>query len=373
VTRTQLTRSAIRGLIGELAAAGLVREQAAPRLGRPGRPSPMVRLDPDAALVLALEIAVDSLAVAIIGLGGHVFELVRVDRDRGHASLDETVAELARLANGIRARHPHDGALIGIGVAIVGVVRRTDGVVSMAPNLGWRDAPLGDCLAAALGPDVPMYVANEADLGALAELRRGAAVGESNIIFLSGEVGVGGGFIVDGKPLTGVDGYAGEVGHMPVNPDGRPCRCGSYGCWETEIGEDALLMLAGHTGPGGREAVDLVLRRASEGDATAISALEHVGRWLGAGLAGLVNVLNPRLIVLGGQFGRIYWRVLPALQAELRRRSLEASLAIVAIVPSNLGMNAPLLGAAELAFESLLADPARWLNRADESRSAATA
>ncbi len=96
----------------------------------------------------------------------------------------------------------------------------------MAPNLGWIDVPLGRRLAAALATPVPISVANEADLGALAEHRRGAAVGVDDVLYVSGEVGVGGGIIVDGRPMTGVAGYSGEVGHIPFDPDGRPCRCG---------------------------------------------------------------------------------------------------------------------------------------------------
>ena len=218
VARTGLTRSAIRGLIVELVAAGLVSEERAAPLGTPGRPSPLVRPNAEDAAVLALEIAVDSLAVALIGIGGDVLELVRVDRPQGHTSMDQIADDLADLANLVRARHPDVDSLVGIGVAIVGLVRRVDGCVAMAPNLGWTDVPLGQRLAEVLGSSASITVANDADLGALAEVRRGAAQGADNVLFISGEVGVGGGLVVDGKPMTGVAGYAGEVGHIPVNP-----------------------------------------------------------------------------------------------------------------------------------------------------------
>jgi predicted NBD/HSP70 family sugar kinase len=365
VASTGLTRSAIRGLIGELAVAGLVSEERAAPLGTPGRPSPLVRLNPERAVVLALEIAVDSLAAAAVGLGGDVLDLVRVDRPRVHFSVDEIVADLVELAAPVRARPPTRDALIGIGVAVVGVVRRTDGFVSMAPNLGWRDVPLGERLARALEAPVPISVANDADLGAVAEHRRGAATGEDDVLFIQGEVGVGGGLIVDGKPLTGAAGYGGEVGHIPVNPNGLACRCGSTGCWETEIGEGVLLLRAGHPLGGGRGEVDAVLREAEAGAPAALSALEYVGRWLAFGLAGLVNVFNPRLVVLGGLFGRIYPFVAKTIEAELDRLALPAPRELVQVVPATLGVDAPLLGAAELAFEPLLADPAIWLGPRD--------
>ena len=148
---------------------------------------------------------------------------------------------------------------------MVGVVRRADGLVSMAPNLGWTDEPLGERLAAVFGDDIPISIANEADLGALAEARRGAAVGADHVLFVSGEVGVGGGLIVDGQPFTGVAGYGGEIGHMPVNPTGRPCRCGAVGCWETEVGAASLLRRAGRSSQGGRAEIDALLADAERG------------------------------------------------------------------------------------------------------------
>ena len=373
VVLTGLTRSAIRSLIGEFVEAGLVSEERAAPLGTPGRPSALVRVNPERAVVLALEISVDSLAAAEVGLGGEVLDLVRVDRPRGHSSVDAVVADLADLAAGIRARRPSRDPLIGVGVAVVGVVRRSDGFVSMVPNLGWRDVQLDERLALALETDAPISVANDADLGALAEVRRGAAIGADDVLFIHGEVGVGGGLIVGGKPLTGAAGYGGEVGHIPVNPNGSACRCGSVGCWETEVGEGALLLRAGHPPGGGRLEVAAVMREAEAGSPAALSALDDVGHWLGFGLAGLINVFNPRLVVLGGLFGWIHPFVAGTIAGELDRRSLPAPRAIVRIVPGSLGADAPLLGAAELAFDPLLADPASWLRPRDHLAELASA
>ncbi|MEO8229997.1 MAG: ROK family protein [Chloroflexota bacterium] len=365
VARTGLTRSAIRGLVGELVAAGLATEGRAMRLGTPGRPSPLVCPDPNGATVLALDIEVDSLAAAVVGLGGQVLDQVRVDRPRGHTSVDQIAGDLSGLATVVRANRPAEPREIGICVAVVGVVRRADGLVSMAPNLGWTDVPLGDRLARVLGDDLPILVANEADLGALAEVRRGVAVGADHVLFISGEVGVGGGLIIDGQPFTGVAGYGGEVGHMPVNPAGLTCRCGAVGCWETEVGAASLLRRAGHPGLGARAEVDFVLAEAEAGSPTAIRALQETGRWLGVGLAGLVNLLDPRLVVFGGLFGRIHPYVAEIVDAELDRRALPAPRRLVRVVPGSLGAEAPLLGAAELAFEPLLADPAVWMRPRD--------
>jgi len=171
----------------------------------------------------------------------------------------------------------------------------------------------------------------------------------------------GGGAIVDGRPLLGAAGYAGEVGHIPVNPNGTACRCGSVGCWETEVGEGALLRRAGHPPGGGPDAVEAVIAEARDGSPAALSAFDDVGHWLGIGLAGLINILNPRLVLLGGRFGRIHPFVATTLEGELDRRVLPAPRRLVRVVPTALGVDAPLLGAAELAFEPLLTDPATWL------------
>lgn len=373
VARTGLTRSAIRTLIGEFLSAGLVSEERSAPIGTPGRPSRVVRPNHQRIVALGLEIAVDSLAVALVGFGGLVHHLVRVDRPRSHLALKQIVSDLRQLTNDALGHAPAGADLIGAGAAVVGVVRRGDGLVRMAPNLGWIDAPLGAQLDMDLGLGVPISVANEADLGALAEHRRGAAVGTDDFLYLSGEVGVGGGLILGGRPMTGAAGYGGEVGHMPVNPDGAPCGCGAVGCWETEIGEEALLRRAGYLEPGGRHAVDAVLRQAGTGAPAAVAAVEDTGRWLGIGLAGLVNAFNPELVVAGGLFHRLYPLVATNVAAELDRRTLPASRSMMRLVPAELGVDAPLLGAAEMAFEPLLADPGPWLHGSGVLATAASA
>ena len=177
-----------------------------------------------------------------------------------------------------------------------------------------------------------------------------------------GSVGVGGGLIVDGAPLTGSAGYSGEVGHIPVNPDGLPCRCGSIGCWETEVGSSALLRRAGRPPEGGHEAVDAVLAAAEAGDPTALAAFAETGRWLGIGLAGVDQRPQSRTSSCSAAgWPRATRSFDSTLEAELDRRVLRASRRLVRVVPTSLGDDAPLLGAAELAFEPLLADPAAWL------------
>ncbi len=158
-----------------------------------------------------------------------------------------------------------------------------------------------------------------------------------------------------------------------MNPAGAACRCGSIGCWETEVGERVLLVRAGHAADEGRDGIDAVLRDAEAGDATALAAIDDVGRWLGIGLGGLVNVLNPRLVILGGPNARLLPLARERIEAELERYALPASRSQVRIVPAELGVDAPLVGAAEMAFDPLLSDPAAWFGQPDSALHLASA
>jgi predicted NBD/HSP70 family sugar kinase len=250
---------------------------------------------------------------------------------------------------------PRGSRCVGVGVSVPGAVRHSDGLVRFAPNLGWTDEPFSDLLARNLG--MPVVSGNDADLGVLAEHQRGAAVGASDVGYVTGSVGIGGGFLVGGVPLRGSEGYAGEVGHLLVDSSGPPCRCGGTGCWETKVGENQLLTGAGRLPGGGPTAVAEVIDAADAGDQRAAASLEAVAEWLGVGLRAVVNVFNPEVIVLGGLLART-WRARAGLvDAALDRGGLIAPRDRVTIRPAVLGDDSPLLGAAELAFADLLADP----------------
>jgi predicted NBD/HSP70 family sugar kinase len=366
VTGTGLTRSAIAGLVGELEALSLVIEEPSESDGRPGRPSPVVRIDDRSIGALAIEVFVDEVGAAIVALDGSVVSSVRLARSRDRVNTDDTIADIAVLLDQLDdlAAADEKRLLIGCGVSVPGLVRDIDGLVVAAPNLGWIDVALDDMLSPVLADDLPISVGNDADLGAVAESRFGAAVGSDQMIFVSGEVGVGGGLVADGRRVVGANGFAGEIGHFPVNPDGERCRCGSIGCWETEVGERALLARAGLDPDGGRAAVDDLLERAEAADPAVVAALAVEARWLAIGIAGLVNVLDPDTVVLGGLFARILPLLRVSLDEELASRRHPAPRSNVLVVGAALGARAVTVGAAELAFGAVLGDPARAMNLA---------
>lgn len=357
--RLGLNRSTIAALVGELVQLRAVVEQA-PRGGRAGagRPSLDVRPSSRSVLVLAVEVGVDVLQAAVVGLGGEL--LARATTATPSPGAPELVAAAtARLVAQVLDGVCDGAALLGMGVAVPGVVRDRDCLVRFAPNLGWVDVPFAELLRAALGLDMRIVVANDADLGGLAEHVRGAAVGCQDVVFLAADAGIGGGLIAGGQSLHGFGGYAGELGHLVVNPRGRRCRCGSRGCWETEIGAGAIaaaLRLPASSSP----LIASRLARVTQPN----RALRRVGQHLGLGLGSIVNLLNPDVIVLGGLLRSLY----PVIQQDADRAlvasSLQAPREQVRVVLPGLGGDSVLLGAAETAFGPLLADPAGELTKA---------
>jgi predicted NBD/HSP70 family sugar kinase len=352
-----LNRSTIGALTADLAAAGLVSEEVPRTPGRAGRPSLVVRPESERVYVFAFSVEVDRLTAARVGLGGVVLDRRELDRPRGESGAAEVVAPLTAFVNDIQRSIPPDARYIGSGAAISAMVRRDDGLVRLAPHIGWVDQPLGEAIAKVLGDERPIAVRNNADLAALAEHARGVAVDCDNLIYLYGDGGVGGGIIAGGRPVTGHGGYGGEVGHMAVNGNGKPCGCGSRGCWETEIGEYALLSAAARSTRGGRDGMFAVIDAAARGDASAQAAVRQVGDWLGFGVANLVNIFNPEMVIFGGTLREVYLAAAAQVRSRLNRQALPACREHVRLRTPALGDDAALLGAAELAFEPLLADP----------------
>lgn len=364
VTRAELTarmglnRSTIAGLVAELEALGVVQQSPwhGERAGA-GRPSMDVRPGPHEVSVIAVNLRVDEVDAARVGLGGPV--LARVTRTLPANPSPAYVADALVDSLGVLVEDAaDDAALVGAGIGLPGVVGGPGSVIRFAPNLGWTDVDLVGLLRDRLGDDLPIQVGNDADLGVLSEHTRGAATGIQDVVYLSGDVGVGGGVIASGKALVGAGGYAGEVGHMRTNPSGRTCRCGSRGCWETEIGAQAVAR-ALHL-----RVDDLhVLRRRLRDLTDPPPELLEVGRQLGIGVANIVNILNPEVLIFGGILRDLYPVVRAQVAAELDSGTLDAPAGQIRLILPGLGSDSVLLGAAELAFQPLLEDPVAVLAR----------
>jgi len=353
-----LNRATIGTLVEELESRRLALEEAEPERGAQGRPSKVVSVRSDTFTVIAVEIGVDAVTLALVGLGGRVIDreryLLTNDHDRG---FDQVVKSIAAHTAALLRRSRGDLTVLAMGVAVPGSVRSSDGLVHFAPNLGWRHAPLGTRLRQEIPGDTEVRIGNDANLGAMAEHSRGIAGGVNDLVYLHAEVGVGGGIITAGRMLEGFSGYGGEVGHIQVNPNGSACHCGARGCWETEVGEDALVRRAGLR-PGGRAPRELVLKRAREGDASCLAAVQATAEWISVGLIGLANSLNPEMLILGGMFEDVLDLARPAIAEHLQRGIYDAANRHVQLVSPRFGRDAALIGAAELGLQLILNDPA---------------
>jgi predicted NBD/HSP70 family sugar kinase len=360
-----LSRATVASVVDDLASRGLVVVGDRRADGSPGRPGQSVALDGKDLWGLGLEVGGHQVGGVALDLAGRtVFE----HRDAVPEGTDDwrvVVARLAGLVDAARTAATEQGArLLEAQVAVPGLVDGAHGVVILAPNLGWQGLAVADEVTALLSEPLPVRVANDANLSAVAEHAYGTVAGTPDIVVLTGELGVGAGIVVEGHLIRGAEGYAGEVGHVQIDPAGRDCSCGRRGCWETMVGFRAVLHAAAVGDDPVRDpAVDVavrvedIARRAAEGDTRTLHALHAVGVDLGRGAAWLVNVFNPGALVLGGFFAPLAPYLIEAMRAEMAPRILAAGLGGCRVVQSSLGFTAASRGGAHLALSSVFADP----------------
>ena len=366
---TGLPKPTITGLIGELVDLGLVREGDEERSGSAGRPGLTVEIDGRGFCGIGVEIGVDYLGAMALTLRGDEVYQRRIAMDVGAAGPQNVLDELADLVReALAAVRAYSARCVGLSVAVPGVVDLAEGVAVYAANIGWRDVPVLAGLRDRLGPDAPPFaLENDAKLGTIAEYLVVQDRDIRDMIYVTGEVGVGGGIISGGQLLRGAAGYAGEIGHMPLDPGGRPCKCGRRGCWETMVGMAALLRAvadpADPADPVHDPSLDLgtrladVAARAGRGDPRTLAALRKLADDLALGVALLVDVLNPRAVVLGGCFAQLGGHLIDRVRSELNRRVMAPDAGGCEVLLSTLGFTAPSRGGAYLALDRVYQDP----------------
>jgi predicted NBD/HSP70 family sugar kinase len=345
---TGLNRSTIADLVAELVGDGLVLERAPDPVGRVGRPSPTVAPDPR-VVAIAVNPEVDALDIGALALDGTLVARDRVPQTR--LLTPERTAELVgeRVAawrrGTLRGRR-----LVGVGVAVPGPVRGTDGLVRTAPHLEWTDAAIGDLIASTTG--LPTRVGNDAALGALAEHLFGAARGAHDLVYLNGGAsGIGGAVIVGGVLLGGAGGYAGEFGRNRPGILAPADRRSTDGVLEDEVSRARLLAVLGLD-----EADDAILDEAlrTSSAPSVRDETERQRRILATALANAANVLNPAVVVLGGFLATVAALDMDALDAAVRAQTMPACAEDLRLRVAGLGENRLLVGAAEAVFEAEL-------------------
>ncbi|WP_329341859.1 ROK family protein [Streptomyces sp. NBC_00663] len=354
-SRIGLTRAAVSTLVDELIRSGLLEELGPERPGRVGRPGSALAVSGHGPAGIGAEVGVDHLAVCAVDLRGRV--RARAERhgaNRGRRP-GPVIEELTQLIDQVVAEARGEGLWpAGLAVAVPGLVARDARTVVRAPNLDWHDTDLGALLPTAY----PLTVDNEANFGALAELWLGDET-PHDFLHVSAEIGIGAAVVVAGGLLRGTRGFAGELGHVPVQPEGPPCACGGRGCLEQYAGEEAVLRAAGLEP--GEDRVGLLAGRAADGDEHVRGALREAGAALGVALTGAVNLLDPESVVLGGALSGLAPWLLPSLEAELDRRTAGPACPVSV---SRFGPEGPLLGAAHSVVRGVLDDPAAVAERA---------
>lgn len=372
--RTGMTRATISRLVDDLVGAGLVRELEPGDGGGRGRPANRLTPAEGSAVALGVEVDVASLDVTLVDIAGRELGHRRIERDFADSAPEETMALAAREAHTLLEGPLPDGALfLGTGVGLPGLVSPTR--LALAPNLGWRDIP-HDQLLAPLADLNPVVVANEADLAAyaVAYTRPGVAGGPSTFVYVSGEVGVGAGVIVDHRPMSGARAWSGEIGHMCADPNGPLCRCGARGCLEAYLGVRAL---AEHVGAPAGSGAHAILRCAGLVDEAgaktsgslgvgveqerAQAVLAEAGAALGRVLSGVINAMDIPHVVLGGAVAELSGALLDPAREEIETRTLQApwSSPIVEVLPDSASLT--VRGAAFRVLDALVDDPAAFL------------
>jgi predicted NBD/HSP70 family sugar kinase len=368
---TGLTRATVSSIVEELLAGQLIVEVDPPPRAGAGRPGVGLALADHGPAGLGLEINVDYLAACVVDLTGRVrHRRIRRAQQRGRTPGDvlDDLIELAAATSADAVAGGH--TIAGIGLAVPGLV--ADGVLRLAPNLDWHEVDIRDQLLtraprAGLAVDpATVTIDNEANLAALGELDADAGPDRraASFLYVSGEIGVGAGIVVDGDLMRGRRGFAGEFGHVTIRPDGARCHCGARGCLEAYASQEAILRNAGvdPADPGGP--VARVVALAQAGSTTALVALEEAGAAIGVAAATVVNLIDVDTIVLGGVYAPLApWLTAP-IGRELADRVLAARWAPVAVRPSVLGASATVIGAAGWAVRRVRETPSTWLAHA---------
>ncbi|WP_019928487.1 ROK family protein [Nocardia sp. BMG111209] len=345
-TRTGLTKATVATLAEPLLRQRILLETE-PQSTGPGRPSRPLKFHPEAPVAVGAEINVTHLAATVRTLDGRTLAHHRAEIDNRPRTAEDIVADTADL---IRTVLPDNARLLGIGLAVPGTVH--DATVTRAPNIpALTGIRVAEHLATRLATD-EILLDNEANLAAFAHLWPGPAA-TPDFAYVSGDIGVGSGLVLGHELFRGATGFAGELGHVVIDRDGRPCNCGGRGCVEQYAGLAPILDAAGHP------SLDSLITALTDSDPRACTAVTDAGTALGTALSSLLNLVDVSAIILGGTYARLAEHLEPAIRAELRTRVLSARHRHITVSPSPIDPDAAAIGAAGLITHRACRQPER--------------
>lgn len=357
---TQLTRATVSDVVADLIRQGLV-EEVGYGAAAVGRTPVLLSVMADSRQLIGINVASGTLRAGIVNLRGQIGE--RIDLSLRDAAGEAVVALLFQAVDALIAQAC--SPLLGIGMGVPGLIDTAGSGVRSAVNLGWQDLPLRDLMQTRYG--LPVLIANDSHLAALAEYTFGGGLPAEHMVVLLVGRGIGAGIVIGGQIFLGDGGGAGEIGHVVVVERGQPCRCGNAGCLETVASSRAIVQRAQAIARADARSLlhrlapqpeqltlELIAAAVAAGDPAACALIREVGRHLGVAVAHLVGVLNIRRIVIAGRVALFGDALLDAIRAEVAARTLRILARDTVIETARLGPDAVILGASALLLRSEL-------------------
>src|SRR3954453_22815454 len=347
---TGLSRTTISTLLNELIEQGIVSEMTAvPERRGAGRAATLVRLDHSAGAAVSIDVGARHLAVAVGDLAHRVLAERWVPLPAAHQALEGMDRAAGLVREALAEAGVAQGSVIGVAMGLPTPISQTPGFVASSNILpGWAGLQVAEEMSERLG--LPVFVENDSNLGALAESAWGAGAGFDQLAYIKAAPGIGAGLIQDGKLFRGTTGTAGEIGHTTVAEDGPICRCGNRGCLELYAGGAALLGALHQSHPEVETLERVVELAHEENDPACARVRADAGSHIGVAIANLINLFNPRRIVVGGELAGAGETVLGLMRVAAERSAVQAAVEAVEIVPGVLGQRAEVLGGLALVL-----------------------
>ncbi len=346
--KTGLNKATVSSLVQDLIDSHLVLE-IGPGESSGGRKPLMLLFNEQAGYAIGIDLGVNYLKGVLTDLGGNVVKDVHQAIKRGAASSDIHLDALTACIEELAAGAPDSPyGVVGIGVGVPGIVD-DEGTILFAPNMKWRQVELKKALEQRF--ELPVTIDNEANAGAQGEQKFGAGRGIRNQIYVSAGIGIGTGIILNKELFKGTSGFSGELGHLSIQFDGKPCSCGNRGCWELYASENALLEQAAELG---YDSLEDLLEAAANGEEAVRELFRGIGDYLGVGIANIVNVFNPDVVIIGNRMSKAAEWLLPSIQETVDRRTLSYHRERMRILFAELQEQSAVRGASYYAIREFL-------------------
>ena len=347
---TGLNKGTVSSLVLELINQQLVYETGT-GASSGGRKPVMLQFNGDTGYVVGIDLGVNYILTILTNLEGSI--ICEHHEDITGLNLQEIIPLLVRTIEIVSKQAPTSPyGIVGIGIGVPGIVD-SDGTVLFAPNLGWTHVDLRAEVQAHY-PQIPIFIDNEANMGAIGEQQYGAGKDAANLIYISVGIGIGAGIILNNKLFRGTSGYSGETGHMTIDAEGSLCRCGNRGCWELYASEQALISKGEQMASSAMNSLETFVASAEAGQRSTIEAFEKIGHYLGIGVANIMNIFNPDLIIIGNRLALAERWVSPSLQETVQLRALPIQRQSATVQFSGLISHSTALGASFMAVSAFL-------------------